>query len=155
MIETDDDASASPGTPALAPSQFLVVVGIGASAGGIKALQTFFEHVAPDSGFAYVVILHLSPEHESRLAAVLQTVAPIPVKQVNERVRVEPNVVYVIPPDGHLSMTDEHIVVTSNVTVAERRAPVDTFFRSLAESHGARAICVWCCRERAPTARWG
>ena len=87
MIETDDEASAQPASPALAFPQFLVV-GIGASAGGIKALQAFFEHVAPDSGFAYVVILHLSPEHESRLAAVLQTVARIPVQQVPGSVSV-------------------------------------------------------------------
>src|SRR5690242_5212612 len=60
----------------------LLVVGIGASAGGIKALKEFFSGVPPYSGAAYVVILHLSPDHDSKLAEVLQTTAPMPVTQV-------------------------------------------------------------------------
>ena len=64
-----------------------LIVGIGASAGGIQALKHFFENVPADSGAAYVVILHLSPDHDSQLAEVLQTVATIPVTQVKEKVR--------------------------------------------------------------------
>jgi len=64
-----------------------LIVGIGASAGGIQALKTFFENVPADSGAAYVVILHLSPDHDSQLAAVLQTASKIPVTQVSEKVR--------------------------------------------------------------------
>src|SRR5689334_17191203 len=67
-----------------------MVVGLGASAGGIRALGEFFEHVPEGSGMAYVVILHLSPEHDSRLAEVLQKSTRMPVTQVNESVRVEP-----------------------------------------------------------------
>jgi two-component system CheB/CheR fusion protein len=119
-----------------------LTVGIGASAGGIQALKEFFENVPAHSGVAYVVILHLSPDHDSRLAEVLQTVAQIPVTQVKERVKVEPDHVYVVPPNQHLGMYDGHIVVEQNVSVEERRAPVDIFFRTLAESHHARAIAV-------------
>ncbi len=74
-----------------------LIAGIGASAAGIQVLKEFFENVPADSGVAYVVILHFSPEHDSRLAEVLQTTAQIPVTQVSERVKVEPNHVYVVP----------------------------------------------------------
>lgn len=67
--------------------QFLIV-GIGASAGGIQALKGFFAQVPKDSGMAYVVILHMSPEHESRLAEILQVTSEIPVTQVQKRVKV-------------------------------------------------------------------
>ena len=119
-----------------------LVVGIGASAGGINALQRFFENTQPGSGIAYVVILHLSPTHDSRLAEVLQSVTEMPVKQVTEREFVEPNRVYVVPPNQHLTMIDGHVGVLPNVSVEERRAPVDIFFRTLAESHGARGVAV-------------
>jgi len=119
-----------------------LVVGIGASAGGIQALRNFFAHVPKDSGMAYVVILHLSPDHDSQLAEVLQSTAPVPVTQVEKRVAVEPDHVYVIPPNKNLEIRDAHIDV-ANVTSSEvRRAPVDIFFRTLAESHGPRAVSV-------------
>ena len=135
--EIADDLS---GKPAM-PEDFLIV-GIGASAGGIQVLKEFFENVPADSGMAYVVILHLSPDHDSRLAEVLQTTAAIPVKKVTEKVRVVPNNVYVVPPNEHLEMVDGHLVVTPNTSIEERRAPVDIFFRTLAESHHARAVAV-------------
>ncbi|MEP6924137.1 MAG: CheR family methyltransferase, partial [Pyrinomonadaceae bacterium] len=119
-----------------------LIVGIGASAGGIQALKVFFENVPADSGAAYVVILHLSPDHESRLAEVLQTAAQISVTQVTERVKVEPDHVFVVPPNLSLSMADGHIVVSPINTIEERRAPVDIFFRTLAETHHEQAVCV-------------
>ena len=119
-----------------------LIVGIGASAGGVQALKKFFENVPADSGAAYVVILHLSPDHDSRLTEILQTVAKIPVTQVTEKIRVEPNQVYVISPRESLSMRDGEIIVSPIHTIEERRAPVDIFFRTLAESHHARAVAV-------------
>src|ERR1044071_2109125 len=119
-----------------------MVVGLGASAGGIRALGEFFEHVPEGSGMAYVVILHLSPEHDSRLAEVLQKSTRMPVTQVNESVPIEPEHVYVIPPNRSLSVREGALVLSEVTRVEERRAPVDIFFRTLAESHGARAACV-------------
>ena len=119
-----------------------LVVGIGASAGGIEALQNFFERVEPGSGIAYVVILHLSPDHDSQLASLLQRTTPLPVKKVMERTGIEADHIYVIPPNQHLAMEKDTIVANPNTTVEDRRAPVDIFFRSLAESHGPRALCV-------------
>ncbi|HVF87620.1 MAG TPA: CheR family methyltransferase, partial [Pyrinomonadaceae bacterium] len=120
-----------------------LIVGIGASAGGIQALKGFFQSVPADSSIAYVVILHLSPDHDSQLAEILQTVAPIPVAQVrDESVRVEPNHVYVIPPNKSLAMNDGHLALSPIQSYEERRAPVDIFFRTLAESHDSRAVSV-------------
>src|SRR5262245_14555936 len=79
-----------------------MVVGLGASAGWIKAFKEFFTQVPADSGMAYVVILHLSPEHESKLAEILQLSSEIPVTQVRGTVRIKPNQVYVIPPNQSL-----------------------------------------------------
>src|SRR3569623_710544 len=111
----------------------LIIVGIGASAGGILALKTFFEHVPADSGLAYVVILHLSPDHDCKLAEAISTSASIPVQQVRAKTHVIANNIYVVPPNQHLSMVDGHITVSQNLHVEERRAPVDIFFRTLAE----------------------
>src|SRR5262245_55952531 len=119
-----------------------VIAGLGASAGGIQAFQEFFQHVPPKSGIAYVVILHLSPDHDSRLAQVLQTTTKMRVTQVNERVIVEPDNVYVVPPNQHLTMEDGHINVSPNTQIEDRRAPVDIFFRTLADEHDARAIAI-------------
>jgi two-component system CheB/CheR fusion protein len=123
------------------PEGFLIV-GLGASAGGIQALREFFQRVPADSQIAYVVILHLSPDHDSQLAHVLQTVAHIPVTQVTEKVGIAPNHIYVVSPNQHLVMEKEFIVPSPNLHVEERRAPVDIFFRTLADAHGARAACV-------------
>jgi two-component system CheB/CheR fusion protein len=122
--------------------QRLLVVGIGASAGGIQAMLDFFRHVPKDSGCAYVIILHQSPDHDSKLAHVLQQVATIPVSQVKQKVKVQVNNVYIVPPNKHLVMQDDSITASTNLTVEDRRAPVDIFFRSLAESHGPNAVCV-------------
>ena len=78
------------------------VVGLGGSAGSLSALQAFFSQMPEDSGLAFVVVLHLSPEHESSLATLLQNVTAMPVFQVSETVKVQANCVYVIPPGKHL-----------------------------------------------------
>lgn len=132
----------TPPTDTAPDQQPTFVVGIGASAGGVEALTHFFEQVSADSGLAYVVILHLSPDYDSQLAQILQQVTPIPVSQVTKAIRVEANHVYVVPPDKQLQMQGGTIVVQSNARLEERRAPVDMFLRTLAESHGPLAIAV-------------
>ena len=126
----------------LSQQEEFLIVGIGASAGGIEALRSLFSHVQKDSGAAYVVILHLAPDHESRLAEVIQGHAAIPIEQVRDRVKVEPNRAYVVPPNQSLSMVDGHLVLSSVNTAAERRAPVDIFFRTLGEAQHGRAVAV-------------
>jgi two-component system CheB/CheR fusion protein len=125
-----------------APSGELVVVGIGASAGGIRACREFFAATPADSGMAYVVILHLSPDHESHLAEVLQHESRMPVTQVTDPAPIEPNHVYVIPPNKSLAMVDETLVLSEIGRIEERRSPVDVFLRTLAQSRRSNAVCV-------------
>lgn len=122
--------------------EHFLIVGIGASAGSIQALKSFFAEVPKDSGIAYVVILHMSPAHESRLAEILQTISTIPVTQVRERTKVQPNQVYVVPPDQRLAIADEHLELKNIIGTEERRSPVDLFFRTLAETHEHHAVSV-------------
>jgi len=116
------------------------VVGIGASAGGLRALQHLFEAVPADSGVAWVVIMHLDAERESRLPALLQDRTPVPVTQVTHPVAVEPDHVYVIAPGHDLAMAGGMIVVR------ERRPgphlPIDLFLGTLAAEQGADAMGV-------------
>src|SRR5215216_6460541 len=113
----------------------ITVVGIGASAGGLKALQDFFETLPGETGMAYVVITHLHPEHESHLAELLQRHSQMPVRQVDGLVRVEKDHVYVIPPNRRLTMADSQIDLTEFNEPRGQRAPIDYFFRSLARGH--------------------
>ncbi len=119
-----------------------LVVGIGASAGGIKALKEFFTAMPSDSGMAFVVILHLSDEHESSLAQILQSHTTMAVTQVTETVKVVPNHVYVIPPAKGLAMVDGHIQLTDQTRPKGKRVPIDMFFRTLADTYGEKGIAV-------------
>jgi len=118
------------------------IVGIGASAGGLRAVQQFFEHMRSDSGLAFVVILHLSPEHESNLAALLQQHTAMPVTQVTESTPVEGNHVYVIPPASHLELSDGTLRLSVPEIRHGQHVAIDLFFRTLAETHGSSAAAV-------------
>src|SRR5262249_58199387 len=101
------------------------IVGIGASAGGIRALQSFFDAIPDDTGAAFVVIVHLDPESRSELSAILGARARIPVSQVVGTQHLEPNHVYVIPPDRRLHLTDHEISATEFAHPRGRRVPAD------------------------------
>ncbi|MBX7223835.1 MAG: PAS domain-containing protein [Blastocatellia bacterium] len=120
----------------------LIVVGIGASAGGVTALREFFGRMSPDSGMAFVVVLHLSPQYESNLAAILQSQTAMPVTQVTETVKVQANQVYVIPPNKNLAMEDGTITLTQPEPTQGQRVAIDLFFRTLAEAYGRNSICI-------------
>ena len=119
-----------------------LVVGIGASAGGITALRQFFSRVSADSGMAFVVIQHLSPQHESNLAAVLQTQTKVPVTQVNETLKLEPNHIYVVPPNKYLVIKDGDIKLTEPERLRGAPTSIDLFFRTLAEAYGRDAVGI-------------
>ena len=118
------------------------LVGVGASAGGVAACKSFFANVSPGSGMAYVVVMHLSEDHESHLAEILQNVTALPVVQVGGTVKVEPDHVYVIPPSNYLVMDDGHIRLTAPQRVRGQRLQIDLFFRTLAEAYGPEAVAV-------------
>src|SRR5262245_16774475 len=117
-------------------------VGIGASAGGIKAVEQFLERLPSNSNMAFVIILHLSPQHESNLASLFQRRTNMPVIQVVETVKVEPNHVYVIPPANHLFMEDGYIRLREPEAQKGKRVPIDLFFRTLAEAYSVHSIGV-------------
>src|SRR5260370_113492 len=112
-----------------------VIVGIGASAGGIQALQVFFATLPEATGAAFVVIVHLDPESRSDLAPILAARTHMPVAQVGATERLQPNHVYVIPPDRGLHISDREIAAAEFDEPRGHRAPIDLFFRSLAEHH--------------------
>ncbi|MBF7013806.1 chemotaxis protein CheB [Novosphingobium resinovorum] len=118
-------------TDALTP-----VCAIGASAGGIKALQTFFGTIEPDLGLAYVVIVHLAPDYPSQLAEILRAATSMSVNQVEDSPELKPNCVYVIPPDRELVIEGNQIKARNFVEPRGRRAPIDMFFRSIADARG-------------------
>ena len=137
---TDTDGGGARSKPP--HGQKLLVVGLGASAGGIEALRSFFAHVPAESGATYVVILHLSPDHDSKLAEVLQTTALIPVTQVTHPIGVEANHVYVVPPNRRLEITDGTLTLSEMTQREHRRSPVDVFFRALADANGSRSVGI-------------
>jgi two-component system CheB/CheR fusion protein len=118
------------------------VVGIGASAGGLQALQHFFTQMPTDTGMAFVAILHLSPSYESNMASLLQKTTTMRVTQVNEATTILPNNVYVIPPTHQLVMVDSTVRLDVQEEPRGRRAPIDVFFRTLAETQGRRAAAI-------------
>jgi two-component system CheB/CheR fusion protein len=128
--------------PAVKPPPF-PVIGLGASAGGLRALKDFFTHMPAESGMAFVVIMHLSAKHESHAAALLQATTEMPVTQITESVRVEPNRVYVIPPTKHLAMNDGHISLTEpEPMLGGQQVAIDLFFRTLGDTHKQMAVGI-------------
>ena len=124
-----------------APSSSLIV-GIGASAGGLDAFKTFFANMPPDSGLAFVVVQHLSPDHKSVLADLIGRMTTMPVVEAENNMPIASNTVYVIPPDATLTLKQSSLQVSRPAPPRERRRPIDTFFSSLAEQHGEKAICI-------------
>ncbi len=118
------------------------VVGIGASAGGLEAVTVFLKELEPHLGMAYVLVLHLDPARESKLSEILARTTRIPVVQACDAMSVEPDHIYVIPPN--CDMTIDHWVLHLRDREAHRSAntTIDTFLRSLAVAHGSDAIGV-------------
>ena len=119
-----------------------LVVGLGASAGGLSALEAFFAGLPKTDGAAFVVVVHLAPDRESEMAEILGRSVPIPFVQVTEPVKVERGHVYVIPPDRNLLMEDGHLRLAPLEDERHRRRPIDHFFRTLAEAWGEHAVGV-------------
>ncbi len=116
------------------------IVGIGASAGGLEALESLLKHLQLD-GMAFVVVQHLAPQQESVLPTLLSRASHLSVHAARDGVRVEPNNIYVIPPNADLAILDGvlHLMTPPAHGI---RLPVDYFFRSLAQDQGSRSIGV-------------
>jgi two-component system, chemotaxis family, CheB/CheR fusion protein len=112
------------------------VASIGASAGGIAALQTFFDALPSKVGAAFVVIVHLDPEHASELSHIIAKRAKMPVIEVTADQTIEADKIYVIPPNRRLLVSAERISSAPFDEPRGQRAPIDQFFRSVADQHG-------------------
>ncbi len=118
------------------------IVGIGASAGGLEALELFLKHVPEASGMAFVIVQHLDPTHKGILVELLQRTTRMPVVQVRDRQKVAPDRVYVIPPNKDMSILHGVLHLLEPTAPRGLRLPIDFFLRSLADDCQARSIGV-------------
>ncbi len=118
------------------------IVGIGASAGGLEALEQFLSHVPEASGLAFVIVQHLDPTHKGIMRELLQRITRMEVFQVEDRMRVKPDCVYVIPPNCDMSILHGVLHLFEPIAPRGMRLPIDFFLRSLAEDRQERSIGV-------------
>ena len=107
------------------------VVGVGASAGGLEAIEKFFGDMPSDTGAAYVVVQHLSPDFESHMAELLSRKTELEVKSVTNEMEVKPNAVYLIPPNTEMTIANGRLLLTERDRSETLNLPIDHFFRCL------------------------
>lgn len=129
-------------SPATGNGSIGLVVGIGASAGGLAAFRTFFSHMPPDTGMAFVLVQHLDPHHPSMLVDLLTPHTTMRITQAQTGNKIEPNRIYIIPPDATLTIEDGTLEVSQPAPPREHRRPIDTFFASLAKDQRERAASI-------------
>ncbi len=118
------------------------IVGVGASAGGLESFEQLFQHVAADSGMAFVLVQHLDPDHPSLLTEILQRATAMPVTEAQDQVVVMPNTVYIIPPNRDMVIFHGTLQLSVPEKPRGQRMPIDAFLRSLAEDQGEKAIGI-------------
>lgn len=119
-----------------------IVVGMGASAGGLEAFSEFLRHMPANSGMGFVLVQHLDPNHPSIMPELLAKDTSMSVRQVQDEMPVEPDHVYVIPPNATMSIEGGVLRVSKPAEPRGRRMAIDAFFGSLAEDLGHRAVCI-------------
>src|SRR5437773_726809 len=118
------------------------IVGVGASAGGLEAFTQLLKALGPGTGMAYVLVQHLDPSHESALTELLAKATEMPVRQVTDATPVEPNHVYVIPPNVDMIISQGILRLTARTETRGYHIPIDRVLRALAEDQESNAICV-------------
>lgn len=116
------------------------VVGLGASAGGLEALQEFFANLQPTDRFAFIVVQHLSPDYKSLMPELLSRHTPLPVVHVEDGMEIEPGNVYILPPKRNLSVFKGKLFLTPQEP--HLNLPIDIFFNSMAEEYGEQAVGI-------------
>ncbi len=117
-------------------------VGIGASAGGLEALDAFFTHMPADSDLAFIVIQHLSPDYKSLMVELLAKRTPMTVRRAEEGMHVLPNTVYLIPPRKQLTIFHGRLILSDMDHSRGINLPIDIFLRSLADDQGDKAVAI-------------
>ena len=118
------------------------IIGIGASAGGLNALEQFFDNMPDDTGMAFVIIQHLSPDFRSLMDDLLARHTSMPIHRVTNGLALQPNSVYLIPPKTHMTIKQERLYLTERTTSPGLELPIDIFLNSLAADAGERAVGV-------------
>jgi two-component system CheB/CheR fusion protein len=141
---SDDDSNSSTPPPAssAAPVESFAIAGIAASAGGLEAFTSLLRHLPTDTGMAFVLIQHLSPDYESLLSEILGRVTEMPVSQAQDGTSIEPNRVYVIPPNTQMTVVNGLLRLAPRQKIAGKYMPADVFFESLAADRGDRSIGI-------------
>jgi two-component system CheB/CheR fusion protein len=119
-----------------------LIVGIGASAGGLEALDGFFQHMPSNSGMAFVVIQHLAPQHISAMDSLLKRYTEMQVLNIEDGIKVKPNHIYLNQPDKHVVIMNGKLCLMEPKEPHGVRMPINYFLRSLAEDKGETAICI-------------
>ena len=137
--ESSDTLSNNTSTP---QGNKFPIVGLGASAGGLEALEQFFENVPANCGMAFVVIQHLDPHRKGIMPELLQRVTQLRVTSVTDGLKIKPNCVYVIPPNTSMSILNGALYLFEPIETRGLRLPVDFFLRSLADDQREKAIGI-------------
>ena len=135
------DASPAQDTAAATPAA-VRVVGVGASAGGLAALEQYLAQVRPRSGLAHLVVQHLDPTQKAMLAQLLQRITPMPVREATEGQRIAVDCVYVIPPNRALTLANGTLHLATPEQPRGLRRPIDDLFASIAREQQDRAIGI-------------
>ena len=136
------NAALEPATPVPNATPRFPVVGMGASAGGLEAITSLLKELEPHLGMAYVLVLHLDPARESKVSEILARTTAIPVLQAQDGMRVEPDHIYVIPPNCDMTIDRRVLHLRDREPHRSANTTIDTFLRSLAVAHGSDAIGV-------------
>lgn len=139
---TKSNQSATPKSSSQNSDNSFPVVGVGASAGGLEAFTRLLQRLPTDTGMGFVLVQHLDPIHKSALTSLLAKATSMPVREVVNNTRVEPNHVYVIPPNASLTIEAGVLRLVPRKKTDGQHRPIDHFYQSLAEDQGARAISV-------------
>ncbi len=118
------------------------IVGVGASAGGLEALELFFKRFPADTGLSFVVIQHLSPDFNSLMDELLARHTDMSIYRVDKETKIQPNCIYLIPPKKNLAVKGTKLIPSDQDPSIQLRLPIDNFFTTLASQYGANAIAV-------------
>jgi two-component system, chemotaxis family, CheB/CheR fusion protein len=124
------------------PTDNFLVVGVGASSGGLEAFKQLIKAVPMDSGIAFILVQHLAPDHESILAEILQKNTLIPIQQITNNLHIKPNHIYIIPANKLLTAKDGVLKLSARPPNASNVLSIDRFFNSLASVYQAQAIGI-------------
>lgn len=119
-----------------------LIVGIGASAGGLDAFTAFFNATPPASGLTFILVQHLAPDHRSLLVELLAKTTTMPVVEAEDGMTVRPDMVFVIPPGATMTIAEGRLKVVQTASARDRRRPIDRFFQSLAVDQGENAVGI-------------